>query len=86
MQYRHLIENAPTDPDLLWGMSHSELEALANSRLALDEQARLNALLGEQKEHPLSDEQSRDVDYLLAQVDQLTILKTRARYTLARAF
>jgi len=85
MQYRHLVENAPTDPDLLWGMSRSELEALANSSLAPDEQSRLNVLLDEQKEHPLSEEQSREVDYLLAQADQLTILKTRAQYTLAHS-
>ena len=84
MQYRRLVQETPIDPDLLWGMSQSELEALANSRLALDEQARLDMLLNEQKQHPLTDQQNGEIDRLLAQADQLTILKTRARYTLAQ--
>ncbi len=82
--YHRLIGEKPDDPDLLWGMSQSELEALANSRLAPDEQAQLNALLREQKQHPLNEQQNEEIDRLLAQVDQLTILKTRARYTLAQ--
>ncbi len=82
--YRRLVGEKPTDPDLLWGMSQSELEALANSRLAPDEQARLDMLLSEQKQHLLSERQNEEMDRLLAQVDQLTILKTRARYTLAQ--
>ena len=84
VQYRRLVQKNPIDPDLLWGMSQSELEALANSRLALDEQARLDMLLSEQKQHPLTDQQNGEIDRLLAQADQLTILKTRARYTLAQ--
>ena len=84
-RYHSLIEKTPTnDIDLLWGMSQSELEALANSRLAPDEQVRLDALLSQQKQHALSAEQNEEIDRLLAQIDQLTILKTRARYTLAQ--
>ena len=82
--YRHLVGGIPTDPELLWGMSQSELEALANSRLAPDEQARLDVLLHEQKQHSLNDQQNGEMDRLLMQADQLTILKTRARYTLAQ--
>lgn len=82
--YRRLVEGNPTDPDLLWGMSQPELEALANSRLAPDEQTRLDVLLNEQKQHPLNAQQITELDRLLAQADQLTILKTRARYTLAQ--
>ena len=74
---------AQSDPELLWGMSQSELEVLANSRLAPDEQVRLDALLNERKLYPLSKQRSREIDRLLMQADQLTILKTRARYTLA---
>ena len=82
--YRHLVGEKPTDPDLLWDMSQPELEALANSRLAPDEQTRLDVLLNEQKQQPLSEPQIAELDRLLAQADQLTILKTRARYTLAQ--
>jgi len=82
--YHHLVEGIPTDSELLWGMSQSELEALANSRLAPDEQSRLDMLLNEQKQQPLSDLQNGEMDRLLMQADQLTILKTRARYTLAQ--
>ncbi|VAW43190.1 hypothetical protein MNBD_CHLOROFLEXI01-699 [hydrothermal vent metagenome] len=82
--YRRLVGEQPTDPDLLWGLSQSELEALANSQLAPAEQARLDALLSEQKQHSLSKQQNEEMDRLLAQIDQLTILKTRARYTLAQ--
>ena len=82
--YRHLVEGIPTDPELLWGMSQFELEALANSRLAPDEQTRLDMLLSEQKQHALSEPQNGEVNRLLMQADQLTILKTRARYTLAQ--
>jgi hypothetical protein len=83
--YRRLIGEKPTDPELLLDLSHSELEALANSRLAPDEQARLDTLLNEQQQHPLSAAQMEEMDRLLAQIDQLTILKTRARYTLAQS-
>ena len=82
--YRHLVADVPTDPELLWGMSQSELEALAHSRLAPDEQDRLDVLLNEQKQHALSEQKNGEVDRLLMQADQLTILKTRARYTLAQ--
>jgi hypothetical protein len=83
--YHQLVGEKPADPDLLWDMSQAELEALANSRLAPDEQTRLDALLQEQKQHPLTEPQLAELDRLLAQADQLTILKTRARYTLAQS-
>ena len=82
--YCRLIEEKPTDHDLLWDMSQPELEALANSQLAPNEQARLDELLSEQKLQALSEQKFDELDRLLAQVDQLTILKTRARYTLAQ--
>ncbi len=84
-EYRRLVGEKSIDPELLLDLSQSELEALANSRLAPDAQARLDALLNEQKQHPLSHEETEEMDRLLAQIDQLTILKTRARYTLAQS-
>lgn len=84
-EYHRLVGEKSIDPELLMDMNQSELEALANSRLAPDAQARLDELLKEQQQHPLSQEKTEEMDRLLAQIDQLTILKTRARYTLAQS-
>ena len=70
------------DTDILIGVSVEELEALADSLLAPAAQARLDDLLARQKEKLLSGDEERELDGLLQKVDQLTILKTRARYTL----
>jgi hypothetical protein len=72
------------DSELLVGLSVEELEALADSLLAPTAQARLDDLLARQKEKSLSAAEERELDGLLQKVDQLTILKTRARYTLNR--
>ena len=71
-----------SDCELLVGLSVEELEALADSLLAPAAQARLDDLLTRQKEKLLSADEERALDGLLQKVDQLTILKTRARYTL----
>ena len=71
-----------TDSELLVGLSVEELEALADSLLAPAAQARLDDLLARQNEKVLSADEKRALDGLLQKVDQLTILKTRARYTL----
>lgn len=68
--------------ELLVGLTGDELEALADSLLAPAAQARLDDLLARQKEQQLSAEEETELDGLLQKVDQLTILKTRARYTL----
>jgi hypothetical protein len=70
------------DSELLLGMSVEELEALADGLLAPAAQARMDDLLARQKERLLSAGEERELDALLQKVDQLTILKTRARYTL----
>jgi hypothetical protein len=70
------------DSEVLLGMSIGELEALAEGMLAPSLQARLDELIARGKERPLSTEETVDLDRLLAQVDQLTLVKTRARYTL----
>jgi hypothetical protein len=70
------------DAELLIGLSDGELEALAESILAPSAQARLDELLARNAEHQLSAQEQAELDRLLQRVDQLTVLKTRARYTL----
>jgi hypothetical protein len=72
------------DIELLQGLSHGELDALAESLLAPAAQSRLDALLTRNAEHRLSADEEADLNRLLERVDQLTVLKTRARYTLNR--
>ena len=44
----------------------------------------MRQLLAKNAESVLSTDEVAELDHLVAQVDQLTILKTRARYTLNR--
>ena len=83
-EYHRLTNAASEDPDLLVGLSQLELHALAQSALAPADQSRLADLLARQAESELSSDESTQLDVLLEQVDQLNILKTRARYTLTR--
>ncbi|HPM82750.1 MAG TPA: hypothetical protein PLF81_18730 [Candidatus Anammoximicrobium sp.] len=72
------------DPDVLYGLSEGELEALADGLLAPSLQLRLDDLIARAKESRLSGADEAELDSLLTRVDQLTLLKTRARYTLQR--
>lgn len=63
-------------------LSQEELVALADSKLAPSAQSRLDELLERNSEGNLNQQDQQELDELLAKVDQLTILKTRARYTL----
>lgn len=80
--YRRLTSHTSSDPELLIDLSEPELKALAESKLAPAAQARLDELLAENKLRSLLQQEAEELDQLLEQVDQLTILKTRARYTL----
>jgi hypothetical protein len=71
-----------SDSELLVGLSYDELEALADSMLAPSAQRRLDDLLERNVEKRLAADEHLELDRLLTRVDQLTILKTRARYTL----
>ena len=71
--------------ELLTELSIDELEALADSLLAPSAQARLDHLLACKREQPLTPDELTEMDRLLQQVDQLTLLKTRARYTLSQS-
>ena len=71
-----------TDVELLTSLSDEELEALANSTLASASQDRLDELLAKNAGNELDESEQAELECLLARVDQLTIVKTRARYTL----
>ena len=70
------------DPELLTGLSEGELEALAEGMLAPAVQMRLDELIARSKEHRLSPQEQVELDRLLMRADQLTLVKTRAKYTL----
>jgi hypothetical protein len=70
------------NPEMLTSLSVAELEALADGLLVPARQARLDDLLANNGEGSLSVQERRELDHLLELVDQLTLLKTRARYTL----
>jgi hypothetical protein len=56
--------------------------ALAESVLSVDAQGQLNGLLSRNTEGALSGDDLATLDRLLARVDDLNILKAKARYTL----
>ncbi|AFY33713.1 hypothetical protein [Calothrix sp. PCC 7507] len=64
------------------GLSVDELLALAESMLSPKAQLELNDLLARNADNIISDEEKAALDRLLAQIDQLNIVKTRAKYTL----
>jgi hypothetical protein len=80
--YNRLVNPLALDEECLIGLSRDELQALADSKLAPAAQNQLNDMLVRNTESQLSDDEIANLDRLLAQVDQLTILKSRARYTL----
>ena len=71
-----------TNPEILVGLTIPELEALADSLLAPAAQHRMDHLLARCKEKQLTSSEEATLDGLLGKVDQLTILKARARFTL----
>ena len=70
------------DQELLNNLSIDELEALANSVLVPTTQNQLDDLLSKNSEAKLSPDETIILDRLLAQIDNLNLVKTRARYTL----
>lgn len=70
------------DQELLNNLSIEELEALANSILVPTTQSQLQNLLSKNTENELSSEETLILDQLLAQIDYLNLIKTRAKYTL----
>lgn len=80
--YYQLTNSAAADAELLADLSRDELQALAESLLASASQSQLDELLDRNAQNQLSADEVVVLDHLLAQVDQLNIIKTRARYTL----
>lgn len=74
-----------SDNELLTGLSVEELEALADGMLASSAQGRLDELLSRRADLSCNADEELELDRLLRRADQLTILRTRARYTLHRA-
>ena len=70
------------ESEMLVGLSVGELEALSDCLLAPSAQLRLDELLARNAQHQLGVAEASELDRLLERVDQLTVLKTRARYTL----
>lgn len=70
------------DPDLLPGLSETELQALSEGMLAVEHQERLSALLERNRAQTLSASEAAELDRYLEQIDSLNILKARARLTL----
>ena len=73
-----------SDSESLTSLSIAELEALADAQLSPTTQARLDDLLARHAAQQLTADELQELDRRLQQTDQLTILKTRARYTLSR--
>lgn len=69
----------------LRGMSQAELTVLAGSVLASGAQEELESMLEKNRQGSLSAREEIDLDDLLAQADQVGLLRARARYTLSLA-
>lgn len=80
--YQQLTKPQNQDPDILIGLSDIELQVLADSSLSSPFQTRLDDLLSRNADDNLLPEELDELDNLLIKVDQLTVLKTRAKYTL----
>jgi hypothetical protein len=82
LQKQQQVLDGLEDEELLTNISPAELQALANMSLAPDQQTQLSNLLARNTETLISPEEIIILDQLLEQVDQLNILKARAKYTL----
>ncbi len=83
---RFALRSKPTESrgDLvpLSNMNLQELRALAEAVVAPDRQQQLGALLDKNRRGELSPEEQEALNELLAEVDQVALLKARARYTM----
>ena len=70
--------------DGVTGLSLKELRALSECRLTVSEQERMSDLLDRNSNGQLSIEEKSELEALVEQVDQLSLLKTRTQYMLYR--
>lgn len=80
--YENLTNTSLIDAEMLTGLSIDELGALAETALSVVTQTQLNDLLMRNQDLQLSVDEVTILDNFLAKVDQLNIIKTRAKYTL----
>ena len=80
--YHKLMNQSVVDSEILTNLSIDELQALADIKLSTTTQTELDDLLVRNTDNQLSKNESETLDSLLTKVDQLNILKTRARYSL----
>jgi hypothetical protein len=80
--YQALQAAFPADPDLLVGLDKTELKLLAEGMLASPKQERLAQLLQANQAGQLGAGEEQELDELLEEIDLLSALKARARYTL----
>lgn len=80
--FRSLQARLMDDPELLPGLSETELRALSEGMLAAEHQERLSMLLERNRQQALSAGEAQELDRYLEQIDSLNILKARARVTL----
>lgn len=70
------------DPRCLFGLSLKELRALSDCKLTVTEQERMSDLLDRNSDGLLSEAEKTELAKLVEQSEQLSLLKTRAQYTL----
>lgn len=70
------------DSEILTNVTTDELEALAAGVLVPASQARLDELVEGAKSSSLSANEEAELDEILHKIDQLNLLKARAKYTL----
>jgi hypothetical protein len=80
--YARLVHLLELDEECLVGLGVDELKALASCKLAVADQSRLDDLVARNVESLLCADEIAELDDLLAKADRLTVLKTRAKYTL----
>jgi hypothetical protein len=69
---------------LLSGLNEQELRVLAKTSLAPSRNKRLKYLLKKNREGKLSQQESAELDQILAESDQIALLKAKAQYTLKK--
>ncbi|MDZ4848987.1 MAG: hypothetical protein SGI77_06815 [Pirellulaceae bacterium] len=70
------------DTNILPNVSNSGLKALATASLSPQDQSQLRDLLARNSEGKLSDQESKQLNLLIEQIDELNLLKARAAFTL----
>ncbi|TWU39383.1 hypothetical protein [Novipirellula artificiosorum] len=68
---------------LLPNVSVSGLKALASGMLAPQSQSLLDDLLTRNSDGKLSEQETKELDCLIEQIDELNLLKARAAFTLS---